>query len=224
MISLALLLYQLGLTPFSFWIWILLLFIATGIINAFNFMDGINGITSSYSLSVLLGLWIVNNYLSMFICNDLLYSVMLSIALLGFYNFRTKAYCFAGDVGSVSISFALVFLIGELIISSDNPIYIMFMIIYGIDTFLTIVFRLIRHEKIFDAHRNHLYQILANELSISHLKVSTSYALTQFFINIFLIFIVGQLPKFIQFLISLGIIAILAYTYIYIIGKRFVRK
>jgi hypothetical protein len=39
----------------------------------------------------------------------------------------------------------------------------MFMIVYGVDTFLTILYRLIRHENIFAAHRSHLYQILANE-------------------------------------------------------------
>ena len=50
-------------------------------INAFNFKDGINGITAGYSLSALAGLWIVNNYQALFVANDLLYASGLAVAL-----------------------------------------------------------------------------------------------------------------------------------------------
>jgi hypothetical protein len=43
-------------------------------------------------------------------------------------------------------------------------------------------------ENIFEAHRKHLYQILANELKIPHLYVSGGYALTQLIISALTIF------------------------------------
>ena len=111
-------------------------------------MAGINGITAGYSLSALAGLWIVNNYQVPFVSNDLLWAATLAVAIFGFYNFRTRARCFAGDVGAVSISFIVVFLTGKLILATGNPLYLMFMIVYGVDTFLTILYRLIRHESL----------------------------------------------------------------------------
>ena len=214
-------LFQFGLAPLPWWVWFLALFTATGIINAFNFMDGINGITAGYSLSALAGLWIVNNYQAPFISNDLLCAATLAVAIFGFYNFRTRARCFAGDVGAVSISFILVFLTGKLILATGNPLYLMFMIVYGVDTFLTILYRLIRHENIFAAHRSHLYQILANESGISHVKVSTAYTLAQLVINLLIIALAGQLSLAYQLVVSVGITGGL--VAVYVIVKRYTR-
>ena len=214
--AIVLLSVPLELSPFPWWVWMLALFITTGIINAFNFMDGINGITASYSLSVLIGLWIVNNYQVHFMGNDLLYAAALAVALFGFYNFRTHARCFAGDVGSVSISFILVFITGRLVLTSGNPFYLMFLCIYGVDPFLTIVYRLIRRENIFEAHRSHLYQMLANESGISHLKVSSGYAIVQLIINFIIIALINHLSYFYMLLVSIGIIMALSVGYIVI--------
>ena len=220
MAAILLLLMQLELTPWSWWLWALTIFTATGIINAFNFMDGINGITSGYSLSALIGLWIVNNYQASFVSNDLIYATTLAVALFGFYNFRIRARCFAGDVGSISISFILVFLLIKLILATANPFYMMFLVVYGIDTSLTIVYRMIRHENIFMAHRNHLYQILANESGISHVKVSIGYVLVQLIINFLIIAAINQLSYIYMILLSIGIIFILAVFYFFVKTKK----
>ena len=220
MTAIALLLFQLGLAPLPWWVWFLALFTATGIINAFNFMDGINGITAGYSLSALAGLWIVNNYQAPFVSNDILYAATLAVAIFGFYNFRTRARCFAGDVGAVSISFILVFLTGKLILATGNPLYLMFMIVYGVDTFLTILYRLTRHENIFAAHRSHLYQFLANESGISHVKVSTGYTVAQLLINLFIIAMAGQVALGYQLVVSVGITGGLVALYIIVKGNR----
>ena len=216
--AIFLLLIQLESTPWPWWLWALTLFTATGIINAFNFMDGINGITAGYSLSALIGLWIVNNYQVSFVQNDLLYAAGLAVALFGFFNFRLRARCFAGDVGAVSISFILVFLLVKLILSSGNLIYMMFLIVYGIDTSLTIVFRLRRHENIFEAHRRHLYQLMTNESGISHIKVSSGYAIVQLMINLVIIASINRLSYIWTMFISSGIIIIL--SIFYMLAKR----
>ena len=220
MAAILLLLMQLELSPWPWWLWALTIFTATGIINAFNFMDGINGITSGYSLSALIGLWIVNNYQAPFVSNDLLYATSLAVALFGFYNFRIRARCFAGDVGAISISFILVFLLIKLILVTANPFYMMFLVVYGIDTFLTMVYRLIRRENIFEAHRNHLYQILANESGISHVKVSIGYVLVQLIINFLIIAAINQLSYIYMILLSIGIIFILAVFYFFVKTKK----
>ena len=218
--AILLLAMQFELPPFPWWGWGLMLFTAIGIINAFNFMDGINGITAGYSLSALAGLWIVNNYQAPFVSNDLLYAAGLAVALFSFYNFRNHARCFAGDVGPVAISFILVFLLGKLILTTGNMAYLMFLIIYGVDTFLTIIKRMMRHENIIEPHRQHLYQLLTNESGISHVKVSTGYTVAQLLINILIIVLAGQLSLEYQMVVSAGIIGGLAALYIFIKGNR----
>ena len=104
------------------------------------------------------------------------------------FNFRKKARCFAGDVGAISIAFIIIFLIGRLIYYTYDIKYILFLGVYGVDAVLTIIHRIMLKENIFEAHRKHLYQILANELKIPHLYVSGGYALTQLIISALTIF------------------------------------
>src|SRR5690606_1606344 len=49
----ALVLYQAGLSEYNVWLWISMLVLVVGWKNAFNFMDGINGITALYALSAI---------------------------------------------------------------------------------------------------------------------------------------------------------------------------
>jgi UDP-N-acetylmuramyl pentapeptide phosphotransferase/UDP-N-acetylglucosamine-1-phosphate transferase len=109
----------------------------------------------------------------------MIFIVMLSLVVFNFFNFRTKAKCFAGDVGAVSIAFIILFLIGLLMIKTHDFSYIILLVVYGIDSILTIVHRIILKEKIFYPHRKHVYQIMANELKIPHIMVSSFYALLQ---------------------------------------------
>lgn len=157
------------------------LILSAGILNAFNFMDGINGITGVYSTAVMVALWFVNRQFS-FTDNRLIYIVLISLVVFNFFNFRTKAKCFAGDVGSVTIAVIIVFLLGQLIIKTENLSYIVFLAVYGVDSVLTIVHRLKLKENIFEPHRKHLFQLLANELNLPHLLVSALYAILQLLI------------------------------------------
>lgn len=174
---------------FSWWISIALYIIVIGIINAYNFMDGINGITGLYSLVVLGGVQYVNYYVIKFIEPDMIWLPMLAAVVFLFFNFRKRAKCFAGDVGSVTVAFWIIFLLLKLIIISGNYLYILFLGVYGVDTVFTIIHRLGLKQNIFDAHRLHFYQILANEQKWSHLLVSAIYALMQLGIIVAVIFL-----------------------------------
>ena len=180
--AMALMFYQWGLFSLSWWWIIIALIICTGIINAYNFMDGINGITGGYSLVVLLSLAYINEEVTPFVEQDLIYTVIMSVLVFCFFNFRKKARCFAGDVGSVSIAFILLFLLGKLIIQTGDFSWIILLSVYGVDSVLTIFHRLMLHENIGLPHRKHLYQLMGNELRIPHVMVSVIYMVLQFLI------------------------------------------
>ena len=177
--AMLLMFYDCGLYSLPWYYTITALIISIGIINAYNFMDGINGITGGYSLVVIASFWYVNNYIVLFIDNNLLYIIALSLLIFNVFNFRKRAICFAGDVGSVSIAFIIVFLLGKLIVKTNDFTYIIILLIYGVDTVLTIIHRLILKENIFVAHRKHLYQLMSNELQIPHIWVSIIYMFVQ---------------------------------------------
>lgn len=177
--AMALMFYQWGLFSLSWWWIIIALIICTGIINAYNFMDGINGITGGYSLVVLVALAYINSEITTFVEPALINTVLCSVLVFCFFNFRKKAKCFAGDVGSVSIAFILLFLIGRLIIKTEDFSWIILLSVYGVDSVLTIIHRLMLHENIGLPHRKHMYQLMANELKIPHVGVSLIYMAAQ---------------------------------------------
>ena len=164
---------------YPWWYIPIALVFCTGIINAYNFMDGINGITGGYSLAVLGLLTYVNGFVVPFIDADFLYVSLISVLVFNFFNFRTRARCFAGDVGSVSMAFIVLYVLGTLILKTGDLSWIVFLAVYGVDSVLTIVHRLMLKENIFNPHRKHAYQLMANELKIPHVMVSGLYAVLQ---------------------------------------------
>lgn len=172
----------------NWWSVIAALVMCVGIINAYNFMDGINGITGGYSLAVVIPLLFINKDV-LFIDDNLLVVVGMSTIVFCFFNFRNKAKCFAGDVGAVAISFILLFAIGKLILYTGDYTYILLMAVYGADTVLTICHRILLHEHLDEAHRKHCYQLMANELHVPHILVSSIYMVVQLIVSFGLILI-----------------------------------
>lgn len=168
-----------------------------GILNAYNFMDGINGIAGLYSLVILLSLLYVNQYLTDFVHPDFIIFPVLGCVVFLFFNFRKRAKCFMGDIGSMGIAFWVISLIGLLIIKTGEAKWILFLTVYGVEVIFTILERLQLKENIFEAHRRHLYQLLANEKKVSHLVVSFFYAITQVVLNVLIIYI--DLPDYLYF-------------------------
>lgn len=212
----ALMFYQWGLFSWAWWWIIIALIICTGIINAYNFMDGINGITGGYSLVILAVLAYVNKEVAPFVEESFIYTVLCSVLVFCFFNFRKKARCFAGDVGSVSIAFILLFLIGKLIIRTEDFSWIILLVVYGADSILTIVHRLMLHENIGLPHRKHLYQIMANELKVPHVVVSLVYMGVQAVIIVGYIYCQGY-----EYTYLIGCILLLSLIYILFMKKYF---
>ena len=88
--AMALMFYQWGLFSLSWWWIIIALIICTGIINAYNFMDGINGITGGYSLVILAALAYINSEITTFVEPALINTVLCSVLVFCFFNFRKR--------------------------------------------------------------------------------------------------------------------------------------
>ncbi|MDP2237955.1 MAG: UDP-GlcNAc--UDP-phosphate GlcNAc-1-phosphate transferase [Bacteroidales bacterium] len=219
-----------GILPVIYWYWIAAALILTvGWINAFNFMDGINGITAFYSLTLLGSFSLLNNAKELlspifknsfpekwesFLPSGLVGILFISVMIFAVFNVRKRAVTFAGDVGSISMAFLQSWMMISLMIATKQAYWILFFAVYGIDATITILIRIMRNENILKPHRLHLYQLLANEKRWPHLKVSALYALLQLFINLLTIFLyfteLLNLPVFIiinSVLISLYVIA-----------------
>lgn len=191
-IAMVMMFYQMDILHWNMW-WIVLLalIVCVGASNIINFMDGINGITAGYSLSVLFPLMLVNEKLG-FVDSSLIYVSTLSVLVFCFFNFRPKgrAKCFAGDVGSISIAYILLFMMGNLIIKTTDVTYLVFLLVYGVDGCMTIMHRIILHENLGQAHRKHAYQLMANELKIGHVKVSLIYMCIQLMVSLLFVLLI----------------------------------
>ena len=171
---------ELGLLAWSTW-WLvpIMLFVCAGAINVFNFMDGVNGITGGYASIVLLALLYVNQRVVPFVDANFILFSLISVLVFCFFNFRKRAKCFAGDVGAVAIAFVILFFICKLVFATNDFSWFAFLTVYGVDGVLTLVHRLLRHEKLSQPHRKHAYQLMANELKIPHVAVSAIYMCMQ---------------------------------------------
>ena len=175
-------------------------------------MDGINGITGAYSLITILSLYFINANAPFVLSEWLIVSIM-ALLVFNFFNFRKRAKCFAGDVGSVSMAFIVIFFLLLLILKSDDLKYIALLLVYGLDAVTTIVFRLIRRENIFVAHRSHFYQHLANTKSWPHLVVSALYLFVQLLVNVLIVYSDWNSGAFLIFILVSGLV---------FVGVRFV--
>lgn len=207
--------YQLGILHWSMW-WIVLvaLIVYVGATNVINFMDGINGITAGYSLAVLLPLMAVNMD-GGYVEQSLIVSTVLASLVFCIFNFRPKgkAKCFAGDVGSIGIAFIMLFLLGNVIIKTEDITWLIFLLVYGVDGCLTIVHRIMLHENLGEAHRKHAYQLMANELKIGHVKVTSLYMVIQLMVSLGFIYLCPD-TVLCHWMYLIGALAILAVAYV----------
>lgn len=211
-LSITLIFYELGMfTVVPLWMTVIGYILAIGLINAYNFMDGINGITGLYTLIVMGSLLYVNLKIQLFTDNAFIkYSMLASLVFL-FFNYRKKAKCFAGDVGSIAIAFWVIYLLLKLILITKSYVWLLFLAVYGVDAICTILHRLYLKQNIFEAHRLHLYQVLSNEYKIQHRLVSLYYAFVQTGVSVLLIYLYQKVQDAILFILII-IPLILIYT------------
>ena len=183
-----------------------------GWLNAYNFMDGINGITALYTLSILLPFSLISPYYSM-PYSDLVMFLVISISVFMVVNVRKQALAFAGDIGSIALAFTLGYIVFELIVKSGYIEFLLFGSIYGVDSILTIIRRLIKRQNIFAAHRDHLYQALVNEKGIHFLTVGLLYSILQIAISLIIVYCTLHHPESLR-IASIFILTLLVVLYL----------
>lgn len=204
--------YQLDILHWDMW-WIVLvaLIVYVGATNVINFMDGINGITAGYSLAVLLPLAALNTD-NEYVAQSLIFTTIIAAIVFCIFNFRPKgkAKCFAGDVGSIGIAFIMLFLLGNVIIKTEDITWLIFLLVYGVDGCLTIIHRIMLHENLGEAHRKHAYQIMANELKIGHVKVTLLYMAMQLAVSLGFVYLCPNtaLCHWMYLIVALAVLAI----------------
>lgn len=222
--AMALMFWNLGIMHWDMW-WIVLiaLIVFVGATNIINFMDGINGITAGYSFAVLLPLFLLNNRGGVpFILNSLLGGALLAVIVFSFFNFRPrgKAKCFAGDVGSISIAFIMLFAIGKLILATNDLTWLAYLMVYGVDGGCTIIHRIMLHENLGQAHRKHAYQLMANELGMSHVVVSLIYMGLQLAISLVMVYVIPNTPLA-HWIYLIAVAAVLIVVYVLFMKKYY---
>lgn len=219
------------------WAAVLTIFIGVASLNAVNFMDGINGITGLYGMIFWISAALLGTISGVFPFLDLSTPypyILISLMIFGFYNFRSKAICFAGDVGSISLgylmlaaSLVMVLRIPDIYFSFpvefSNPLlnetfgwhFVIFLAFYGLDSFLTIIQRIIFRENLLKGHRHHLYQYLVNGWKIPHLSVAIIIAAIQFGLNVWALTYKPGIDTLFVFLIVSSLLYAAFKTYVY---------
>lgn len=221
-VAMALMFWSMGIMHWDMW-WIVLLalIVCVGAMNIINFMDGINGITAGYALAVLVPLLLLNRHMG-FVEGSYLVVAIIGVLVFCFFNFRPKgkAKCFAGDVGSIGIAFVLLFAIGRLIVQTGDVTYLTLLLVYGVDGCCTIIHRIMLRENLGQAHRKHAYQLMANELGVSHIVVSLLYMLMQLVVSLGFIYLCpNKMLAHWGYLICVGLV--LAGMYVLFMKKNY---
>jgi Fuc2NAc and GlcNAc transferase len=154
----------------------------TATTNIYNFMDGINGIAAVTGIT---GFILFAVFLALYNMpyNNYLFSISLMCACLGFLPFNMpKAKIFMGDTGSILLGFVFSSMIVSFSKSFTDFICLSsFLFPFYSDEVTTMYIRLRNRENLLHPHRQHLYQLLANEFKIPHWKISITYGVIQFF-------------------------------------------
>jgi UDP-GlcNAc:undecaprenyl-phosphate GlcNAc-1-phosphate transferase len=140
-------------------------------VNAFNFMDGANGLAGFTAAIGAATLALVGGPFVDVAALGLLGG------LAGFLPFNfPKARIFLGDAGSLPIGFALAAL-SAFATLREPPVYFAPVLFFTFlfDVGLTLLRRALRRENLLTAHREHLYQLLLR-MGWSHAKVTALYA------------------------------------------------
>lgn len=151
--------------------WIIGILTITWLINLYNFMDGIDGLAASEAVIACITLALISNMYNM---NALALILMcLAACCTGFLGVNwPPAKGFMGDVASGFLGYILAVLAiySEVNAGPHFTSYLAMLSVFVFDATFTLLYRLFKHENVFEAHRSHIYQLLT-QLKGSHLSV-----------------------------------------------------
>lgn len=155
----------------------LTLFWVVAVTNIFNFMDGLDGMAAGTAIIAAAAFGAVTFLQGAYFVYILCYVLLAASA--GFFVFNyPRARIFMGDVGSqfLGFAFAALAVVATELDASRTSFLVMPLLLFHFifDTGFTLLRRLVAGERVTQAHRSHLYQLL-NRLGYSHARVSALY-------------------------------------------------
>jgi UDP-GlcNAc:undecaprenyl-phosphate GlcNAc-1-phosphate transferase len=199
--------------------WPLTLIFIIGLTNAFNFIDGLDGLCASLAIIAVIGLWVLGAEYNLDYQNILL-SLFLSLGVFLVFNLilPKSQKVFLGDSGSSTIGFIIGWLLvlqldgGVVHISPPTVLWIVFVPV--IDAFRVILFRLLNGKNIFHPDRTHIHHLLL-EKGLSPI------------VSLFIILALGIITMVIgvylqseKDAISIGYISIFLLVYIFMLKRK----
>lgn len=153
---------------------VLAAFYLVWLLNLYNFMDGIDGIASVEAICVCIGAAII--YAMSGFATLMWLPLLLACAVAGFliWNFP-PARIFMGDAGSgfLGIMLGCLSLQGAWISSQFLWVWLILLGVFIVDATVTLIRRLIRGDKVYEAHRSHAYQFASRRFG-KHLPVTSA--------------------------------------------------
>jgi len=188
-------------------------FAIVGYANAFNFMDGINGIAASQAAVTGIGTIAVAVAAGVSLVDPaLVLAAIIAGAAAGFlpHNFP-RARMFMGDVGAVSLGFGLAAI--SVWIAADYGWWLLVPLgclhaNFVLDTTITVIRRILRGEVFHQAHREHFYQRLVRA-GWSHTRVTLTELVLQIVVAAVLTLAVSQ-GKSAAFGVAIAVVAVWA--------------
>ncbi len=165
------------LSPTHLPAWLTLLVVFLGLlwtVHLTNFMDGINGLAVLQVLFMLLAAWLFRGYFNLSEV-DIRFIVGVAVACVAFLPFNfPHAHSFVGDTGSLFFGVLMAWIVVVMMVNHPNGLWVFLCLfsMFWVDATLTLIRRLLRQKSIFEAHREHAYQHLANEKWQSHTKAT----------------------------------------------------
>lgn len=152
-------------------------------INLTNFMDGANGLiglpTAAFAVIVMIAASTLPAVYGEVAFHLSLIAATLFGATLGFLPFNfPRARVFLGDSGSGALGVIAVYLLAHLLLFAPAFLLLALALLlpYALDAGVTLIIRILRGQRFWEAHRQHLYQWLIR-CGASHTAVSVSYLL-----------------------------------------------
>lgn len=159
------------------------------LLNAYNFMDGIDGIAALQALVAGVAWAVFGFYFNL--QGSFLFAGVVACVSLGFllHNWQ-PARIFMGDVGSAFLGFTLAAM--PLLFGAERQgrmavlptIAVLFVWFFVFDTIFTLLRRAVNRERVWEAHRGHLYQRMVID-GMSHREVTTLYGLAAALLSTF---------------------------------------
>lgn len=157
------------------WLAVLAVLAIAWSVNLHNFMDGIDGLLAMqalwYGAAYAVALGLAGEY------GAALFAGLLAAAAIGFLPFNfPRARVFLGDGASGFIGAAAGWLVLFAAVQAivPLPLSLVLMSAFLVDSGATLLARLLRGERVWQAHRSHLYQLLV-QAGASHARVSLGY-------------------------------------------------